>query len=157
MARPKRKPANSVDSIVDAMRSAAEGDIRPPSFVLMREGDEPFWSAIVRTRARREWTEADLVNAANMARSMADIERISREIRSEGDTIENFRGTPVVNPKHALLEQLSRRVMALSRLLQMHAGAAGRIKDVGAMREQERTAREIRSGLEDEAELIPMG
>jgi len=54
---------------------------------------------------------------------MADIERIQAEIDVEGDTLTNDRGTVVMNPKHSLLETLSRRSIALCRALQVHAHA----------------------------------
>lgn len=54
---------------------------------------------------------------------MADIERIQAEIDIEGDTLTNDRGTVVMNPKHSLLETLSRRSIALCRSLQVHAHA----------------------------------
>ncbi len=79
----------------------------------------PFYEAIV--KARTDWTDVDLAHAANLARCQADIEDCERLLKAEGTVIENNRGTPVMNPRHTALEQLSRRSVALSRMIQVHA------------------------------------
>lgn len=154
MARTKRNPATTVKGMVDAMQAALGGDIDPPDHVALRDGDYEFWRAIVRARAKSEWTDADLVVAGNLARALADIERIQAEIGVEGDVLENARGTPVINPKHTLLEVLSRRSMALFRLLQMQSVTTGELKNKVVARSAERQARETARTLEDE--LIPV-
>ena len=121
MSRQKR--SDSASYAIQAMQAALEGPIDPPAHVHLREGDRPFWDSIVRARARNKWTEPDYEVAANLARCKADIERLQREVDAEGDIIENQRGTPIVNPRHALLETLSRRAVALSRMLHVHAEA----------------------------------
>lgn len=117
----KRKQRS--DSLTAAVTAAQSEPVLPPGHVHLRPCDVPFWESIVRARARENWTAPDLENAANLARAKADIERISAEVQAEGDTLPNQRGTMVVNPKHALLETLTRRVMALSRMLHVHAEA----------------------------------
>jgi hypothetical protein len=133
--------------MVDATMSVLEGDITPPDHVKLREGDQPFWLDIVRARARKEWRGPELQVAANLARCQADIERIALEIDVEGDTIENAKGTEVVNPKHALLEVLSRKSLALMRILQIQPAATGKAEDKVGQREAERKAREVNDSL----------
>lgn len=99
--------------------------IEPPAHCHLRPRDMPFWVSIVNTRDVRAWTAPDLEHAANLARAKADIERLQEELDREGDIIINARGTPIVNPKHQLLETLSRRSAALSRMLHVHAEATG--------------------------------
>lgn len=104
-------------------------------------------------RARDTWTDADLTTAAGLARSQADIERLQTEVDAEGFTIPSGNGTPIVNPKHKLLETLTRRAVSLSRVLHVHAEATvGRSRDAGNALANERQA-----GLpfEDEDDLIP--
>lgn len=98
-------------------------DIAPPEHVRLRDIDMPFWYALVRARVKDSWNTVDLQHAANLARCQADIERIQQEILEEGDTLTNDRGTVVLNPKHSLLETLSRRSIALSKHIQVHAVA----------------------------------
>ena len=107
---------------VAAFQGAAS-DIQPPSQTTLRDRDWPFWYAIVRARAKESWTDIDLVHAANLARTQADIEKVQIELDEEGFTLVNERGTVVANPKHSILETLSRRAVALSRSLQVHAHA----------------------------------
>lgn len=102
---------------------AAAVDIQPPDQVRLRDRDWPFWYAIMRARAKDSWTDIDLVHAANLARTQADIEKVQIELDDEGFTLVNERGTVVANPKHSILETLSRRAVALSRSLQVHAHA----------------------------------
>lgn len=113
----RRARAGTAEGKQEALAAAAQGDIKPPAHVTLRDGDLPYWTAVVRARAREVWTDADLIHAGNLARCMADIERLQTEIGAEGDVIENARGTPVANPKHALLEVLSRRAIAITRLI----------------------------------------
>lgn len=116
------KKADTVSGAVDAFQAAAS-EIQPPEHTRLRDGDWPFWKAIVRARARDSWTDIDLVHAANLARTQADIEKVQEELDREGFTLVNDRGTVVANPKHSILETLSRRAVALSRSLQVHAHA----------------------------------
>lgn len=115
--------------------SGASTRILPPAHVTLRDGDLPFWESVVRARSADSWNASDLENAANLARCKADIERLQSEINAEGDIVTNERGTPILNPKHSLLETLSRRAVALSRMLHVHAEAT-----VGESRHQTKSA-----------------
>ena len=137
----KRERVDTVTGAVKAMENALAGPIEPPEHVRLRAGDRPFWDSIVLARARDKWDTADLEIAGNLARCKADIERLQTEIDAEGDVIENARGTPVMNPKHTLLETLSRRAVALSRMLHVHAEAKnGRAQDQGNKLQEQRKA-----------------
>jgi hypothetical protein len=111
----------------------------------------PFWGGIIRARARSEWIETDLVVAAQLARCQYDIERESELLDSEGSVIENARGTPVMNPRHAVLEQLARREMALMRALRI-AGAAAGIdpRDMVKKRALERESRATKEEMQED-------
>jgi hypothetical protein len=113
---------DSASGAVSAFQSAMT-DIEPPAQVTLREQDWPFWYAITRARAKESWTDIDLVHAASLARTQADIEQVQSELNEEGFTLVNDRGTVVANPKNSILETLSRRSIALSRSLQVHAHA----------------------------------
>src|SRR4051812_27632861 len=111
----KQTRSDSASSAVKAMVDAAKGPPTVPGHVALREGDQSFWDGIVRARARDEWTTPDLVVAAQLARCQADIETEQVELDREGTMVKNDRGTQVMNPRCAVLEQLSRRQMALMR------------------------------------------
>lgn len=147
---PKRRRSDSAAAAVKAAQAAALGPLKPPSHITLRKGDKPFWNAIVTARARDTWTVSDLAIAANLARSQADIERLQAEVDIEGFTIPSGNGTPIVNPKHKLLETLSRRAVSLARMLHVHAQATvGRSEDASKALKLERDAQ-----AEDD-DLIP--
>lgn len=149
--KPKRADSRSAEAAISAFQSAALGPIEPPATVRLRDGDRPIWDSIVLVRAREEWSEIDLHHAGNLARCLADIERISGEIGAMGDVFTNDRGTPIVNPRHALLETLSRRAVALTRLLHLHASVmVGRPADVANGRSVEREARATAATKDDD-------
>lgn len=93
----------------------------PPPHVNLRPGDRPFWDSIVSTRDG--WTAPDLELAAVLARCKADIERLHRELAEQGYLLAMSNGTPVVNPRHTLIETMTRRAVAMSRMLRVHAEA----------------------------------
>ena len=125
----KRQRSDSVKAETEAMAAAFQG-IDPPDWVRMPESALPFWKSIVTARAAAKWNNTDLEAAAELSRTKASIERLNEELEIEGDIIKNDRGTPIVNPKHSLLETLNRRMVSLSRFLQVHAEATqGKSRD----------------------------
>ena len=85
-----------------------------------------------------------------LARCQADIEKEHAMLENEGSVIDNFKGTPIVNPRHAVLEQLSRRELALLRALQMAGSPRGDKRDVEQSRNLQRQAEKTREFLADE-------
>jgi hypothetical protein len=150
----KRNRADSAESAVKAMVNAAKGDLQPPAHVKLRSGDEPFWAAVVRARARDEWSEADLVVAAQLARCLHDIETEQEQLDVEGTVTKNDRGTLVANPRVSVLEQFARREMALMRTLRMGGRIAGDARDETGKRKIERQARKVREELAEDDELL---
>ena len=122
---PKRNRSDSASAAVRAAQAAALGPLNPPEHVVLREGDRPFWDAIVTARARDTWTAIDLTTAANLARTQADIESLQSELDAAGYVVEGK-----AHPAAALVETLTRRSVALSRALHVHAQATvGRSAD----------------------------
>jgi hypothetical protein len=153
-----RKRSDSATQAVAATQAAIAGTIQPPAHVYLREKDWPYWEAIVQARAADTWNDADLALAANLARCQSDIDRLQRELDDTGDILNNAKGTPVVNPRHALLETLSRRVVALSRVVHVHAEATkGRSRDAGNKQALEKGQRAAVGAIRESEEhsLIP--
>ena len=151
-----RQPrADSVTGAVVAMREAQTPPPAPPECVRLRAGDYPFWKSIICARAPSEWSEPELVVAAQLARCQADIEREQERLDTEGSVILNDRKTPIANPRFAVLEQLSRREMALLRTLTLNAGSKGDIRDLKKTRAAFTDAVEVRRWIDPEG-LIPM-
>jgi hypothetical protein len=149
MANHKRSGTHTVGAQV-AMASSRMPE--PPPWVNLPEEALLVWESIVRARDYTSWTNIDLEHAANLACCLADLERLRREVRNEGDTLTNERGTKVVNPKHSLMETLSRRSVSLSRMLHVHAEAT-----TGESRHQKQRSqkqREIHDSINQDDELL---
>lgn len=146
----KRTRADSAASAVNAMVNAAKPDVEIPDYVQLTDSAMPFWAGVVRARARDEWIEVDLVVAGQLAQCQADIAEEDAALRAEGRVIKNDRGTPVMNPRTTVMEQLARREMALMRTLRMGGRIAGDSRDEAGKRKIESQSRKLRGELEEE-------
>ena len=146
----KRTKSTSAESAIKAMLNAAKENIEPPPHVLMRARDKPFWYGVIGARARDEWTDADLVVAAQLARCQSDIEAEQLALDKETAVISNARGTLCVNPRVTVLEQYARREMALMRTLRMGGRIAGDTRDEAGRRKLERSFKQTRQALLDD-------
>ena len=132
--RARRQRADTVAAAVSTM-IAAQREIVPPAHVRMDEGDAPFWRSVIAEFARSEWTDHQLELAAMLARAMADMEREQFELRGEGSVMATDRGTPVVNPRKAVVQMLSSTILSIRRSLSLHARAqGGEARDVAKRR-----------------------
>ncbi len=128
---PKRTRSDSAKAAVQAHQNAAQAPIEPPAYITLPEPCKPFWQAIVTARPRDTWNDADLAQAANLARVLHAIE--SAVIGSD---------------EHAKLTRLS---MALARAVAVHPTATvGRAADLVNAATAEREARQ-----DDGDDLIP--
>lgn len=149
----KRQRTDTVKGASTAMQGALM-QIEPPAWVSVPAGAMPFWYSITQARAAERWNQTDLEAAAELARTKYNIERLQSELEIEGDIIKNDRGTPIVNPKHSLLETLTRRLIALSRMLQVHAEATqGKSREQVKVNKAQDAARDAMESLSDD--LIP--
>ena len=136
--------AGTVTGAIQAAQAVAS-EIPVPDSVTLREGDMPYWESIMHARSREEWTEADLLVAANLARSIADLEASSATLQTEGDVLVDEKGKSYRNPRFDIVETLHRRVIATYRSLQMQPTVNGKTaRDMARKREDERKAREAR-------------
>src|SRR5690625_2384259 len=149
----KRQRTDTVKGAVTAMAGAVS-EIAVPEYVNVPDDAIHFWKSITKARAADRWNDTDLEMEAELARTKASIERLNKEIVVEGDIIKNDRGTPIVNPKHSLLETLTRRMVALSRILQVHAEATqGKSRDQVKANQAQADAAKAAASVDDT--LIP--
>lgn len=142
---PKRNRSDSAAAAVRAAQAVALGPLDPPKHVALRDGDRPFWDAIVTSRARDTWTAIDLCTAGNLARTQADIEFLQKVLDENGYVLDGK-----VSPLAVLVETLTRRSVSLSRALHVHAQATvGRSADASKALALEKAA-----AAEDD-DLIP--
>jgi 5-deoxy-D-glucuronate isomerase len=125
--------------------------IEPP--LPLDDSERMFWDKIV--IARHEWTEIDKVLAVNLARCLAQYEVEQALVKAEGSVIVNERGTKVMNPRHSVIEQLTRRCVCLSGKVHVHAAATmGEVSAVRKKNAKKQEASKAFEALEDEADLI---
>ena len=123
MTKTRRTRSDSAKAAVQAHQNAAQAPIEPPAYVTLPEPCKPFWQAIVTSRSRDLWTDADLVQAANLARVQFAIESAT-----------------VGSDEHA---KLTRLAMALARAVAVHPTATtGRAADQVNANTAEREARQ---------------
>ena len=135
--------------------SAAVDEVQPPAHITLRAAHMPFWRAITKARHRASWTEIDLAHAANLSRTQYDIEQEQAALEQEGSVVMNERGTPVKNPRASILEDLTRRAIQLSRILQVHALATvGESKESKRKNAAQRAAAETAAVIEDGDDLL---
>ena len=140
-----------IDSASEAVRvmASAAKPIAPPSNVRMSDGDMPFFANVIAEFARSEWTAHQLELAAMLARTMADLEREQRELRTEGSVMATERGTPVVNPRKTVVQMHASSILSFRRSLSLHARAqGGETRDIGKRRGLAKAA-EAESPLDD--------
>ena len=143
---PRRKRSDSAAAAIAAAQAAALGPLEPPAHVTLRACDRPFWDAIMLARARDTWTEVDLTTAATLARTQADIEALHGDLAAAGYLLGDK-----PHPLAAVVETLTRRAVALTRVLHVHAEATvGKSEDAAKALELERKARQ-----EEGDDLIP--
>jgi len=137
----RRPRTDSITGQVQAMQGAAKLH-RPPAYLSMREEDLPHWDALMRTRATASWTPVDLCLAVVLCRTLADIEKLQTELNNEGYLVTNRLGSALINKKFHLVETLTKRVVAYTRLLQLHPNATQ-----GKSREQRQVNKEHATAL----------
>lgn len=141
----KRARTDTAKAAIRATQNAAKPPIEPPACINLRPADRPFWDRIVSSKARDNWTEVDLVTAGHLARAQSDIELLQSQIDRDGYVIEGK-----VNPAAQMLETLSKRAIALTRVLQVHALAT-----VGRSADTVNAAKLEREAAQFDDDLIP--
>jgi hypothetical protein len=137
-ARAKRQRIDSATGAVEVMIAASK-QIKPPSNVPLDADNLPFFASVIAEFARSEWTAHQLELAALMSRTMSDMEREQRLLRSEGSVMTTEKGTPVVNPRKSVVQMHAGTILSMRRSLSLHARAqGGEARDVGRRREQAR-------------------
>jgi hypothetical protein len=122
MARKRR--SDSAEEQVAVMQAAVRV-IMPPDHVQLEERDLPFWDSVLKEFARSEWSDHQLELAAMLARKMSDLEELQRDLRREGFTTKNAKGSPMANPLVQSIRMLDSSILATRRTLSLHARAQG--------------------------------
>ena len=140
--------ANSLKGVVDAALAAAAPIPDPPACVRLEPAHRPFWNAIIVARSAGEWTEADYILAAKLARTQHQIEALNIVLAREGVTVVGGNGLDVVNPVLRAIDILTKHEAQSMRLLRIGGHAGGDPRDQAGKRKAEREARGLMRELE---------
>lgn len=151
MARKQRIDSNA--AAVKIMAGVTR-QVQPPAHVPLDAMDWPFFESVIEEFARSEWTEHQVELAAMLARTMANLESEQRALRTEGFTTKSDRGTPVANPRAAIVKGLAGDILSMRRSLSLHARAQkGEARDVAKRQSQ---AKAIETDLDDDLLARPV-
>jgi hypothetical protein len=113
----------------------ATTEVLPPDNVPLDDTDLPFFRNVIAEYARSDWTAHQLEIAAMLARTMADLTREQQLLRDEGGIAYSLKGTPVANPRKAIVQMHAGSILSFRRSLSLHARAkGGEARDVAARR-----------------------
>ena len=121
-----RRPGIGTTGEAVRIMATAASAVSPPASVPLSAADLSFFTSIIAEAAVSEWTTHTVELAALLARSMADLEREQRLLRTEGSVLASDRGSPMVNPRASLVANLTASVLSTRRSLQLHARAQTR-------------------------------
>lgn len=150
----RKQPSNSADAIITAMVNAAQPMHEPPASCPISPNANSFWNAILSSRARQDWTEPDLILAAQLAQIQADMQEEDRLMRGEGRVIVDYLGKTTKNPRFDVIEILSKRMLAMMRSLHLGSGSGARARDYVGARVLEADARQLREEVEKDDGLL---
>lgn len=124
--KPKRKDLAKSDSPEGQAQIVAgllKGELSPPDYCKLSKDAVPYFKSILLQKARVDWTEMELAEAAGLAELWLEIQKLKKRLHGEKLVLQNKQGKPVINPLKGLIETLEKRRYHLIRLLQLHANA----------------------------------
>jgi hypothetical protein len=145
----RRIRSDSVAAQVEVARRSRQS-ISPPSNVPLDAASLTFFSSVLSEFARSEWTAHQLELAAMLAREMSGMERNQRLLAEEGEVMATERGTPVVNPRKAVVQMHASSILAMRRSLSLNARAQGAKPSEVASRRQ--AARGVEAAIAEDGD-----
>jgi len=152
MARRNRVDGSA--GVMEVVQGALSGPPEPPAGVKISEGVRPFWELVTTAKAKRAWTNSDLVLAADVARCMFRLESLAGQLESliysHGEQGEESREAEKLEK---LADMLAKRIRMMNAHLQIHPEATqGKSHKQGKQNELHRKAASPEYGGDD---LIP--
>lgn len=93
--------------------------VKVPDYIKLAKQEMHYWEAI--TKARKDWTEHDLIVAANLAQTYYEIDKLKKRLKREGYLIADAKGNMRSNPLQTIINQMTTQAATMSRLIQVHA------------------------------------
>ena len=116
------------DSVAGKRLQLAEGRAALEPVQPLEDAAKYYFELYTSTRPSFEWSRGDLIRLTQLSQRMAEIDYITGQIKAEGLTVINQRGTPVVNPLVSARDQLERTAIAMEKSLSIYAPVSGGAK-----------------------------
>jgi hypothetical protein len=144
-ARAQRVRASSAGAAAQAFKDVGTADtIAPPAEAGLGPNHSGVWRTIVRSRALKEWSEADLLSAAALCRGICRVFELEALVDAEGLTVAGAKGVRVMHPALAMINQIAAKNLALIRALRLDPRSLpGGRSDPTPSRDLERRTREL--------------
>lgn len=131
-------------------QAVADGPPAPPRS--LRQGDLPFWNAIMRQRAYMDWTELDLELACQLARLQNDLAKARAKLSAQGPTVPGQHGVMKANPLVGIVKSMTMEQLAIMRGLRLAGRADGDQPETAANRaRRQREIEEAKKQVEQES------
>ena len=163
---PKRLRVDNASGATKAHQAASTAPPPIPPHIHLRPQEIPFWNDILRARALDEWGRIELVLAAQLARTQAEIEEGARLIHSGDREQMETKGYPSVRAVRSNISTLLMQQINLMRSLRIVGNVVGdptqEIPRRKAEREAEQTINRLKQGArmagdnEDEPPLLSL-
>lgn len=123
MARTKALSRDSHSNVVRLAAEISEKVALPAGVILRNEAEMVIWEQFTRARARDGWRDFDLLIVAKAVRLEADIRKYQKALDASSPIVKNEKGTQIVNPFFAVIDNLQRQQLALIRSLSLNQTA----------------------------------
>lgn len=122
----------------------------PSGVVLRNDAEMLIWDQFTRARARDAWRDFDLLIVAKAVRLEADIRKYQTALDKSSPIVQNNKGTQIVNPFLAVIDNLQRQQLALIRSLSLNQTA----QDPRTLNGQGQQQSKMRNALDGFDDLI---
>lgn len=116
----QRLGKNSASNVVRLASELSEAVALPAGVVLRNEAEMVIWQQFTHARAREGWRDFDLLIVAKAVRLEADIRKYQKVLDASSPIVKNEKGTQIVNPFFAVIDNLQRQQLALIRSLSLN-------------------------------------
>ena len=149
----KRTRTDSQKGAQEIFSDAQMPPLDPPLEIDLGLGVRPYWDKLVSAKARRAWTDPDLLMLVELARNLYRTEKLSAEMLNEDEILELESG-PKVNPKSKLIDELVKRARIIMVMLQIHPEATqGKSREQVKQNQAHQTSAEVAKKSEDDSLL----
>ncbi len=120
MARTKALGRDSHANVIKLVAELSDRIALPAGVVLRNEAEMVIWEQFTRARTRDGWRDFDLLIVAKAVRLEADIRKYQTALDRSSAIVKNEKGTQIVNPFFAVIDNLQRQQLALIRSLSLN-------------------------------------